>query len=186
MLAGGVFSWLVLMPAIYFFGSHLSTPIYPGTTLISNMSPSDLWSTYVRPMGAGAVAASEERKREDAGGFEIEAEEDERRQSKDDAGGDGLPGISGGLDDVVFEDAGPSEGTQNADGEHRDGDGGRDCKPGAQADVDGDGSEENAEEAAENERAGSELAARFAGRDEGLIGRLDGGAGGHLLVSPRR
>jgi putative OPT family oligopeptide transporter len=58
MLAGGVFSWLVLMPAIYFFGSHLSSPIYPGTTLISNMTPSDLWSTYVRPMGAGAVAAS--------------------------------------------------------------------------------------------------------------------------------
>jgi putative OPT family oligopeptide transporter len=58
MLAGGVFSWLVLMPAIYFFGSHLTAPIYPGTTLIRNMSPSDLWSTYVRPMGAGAVAAS--------------------------------------------------------------------------------------------------------------------------------
>ncbi|GGG64180.1 OPT family oligopeptide transporter [Edaphobacter dinghuensis] len=58
MLAGGVFSWLVLMPAIYFFGSHLTSPIYPGTTLISNMTPSDLWSTYVRPMGAGAVAAS--------------------------------------------------------------------------------------------------------------------------------
>ncbi|HEV2711272.1 MAG TPA: oligopeptide transporter, OPT family [Edaphobacter sp.] len=58
MLAGGVFSWLVLMPAIYFFGSRLTSPIYPGTTLISNMTPSDLWSTYVRPMGAGAVAAS--------------------------------------------------------------------------------------------------------------------------------
>jgi putative OPT family oligopeptide transporter len=58
MLAGGVFSWLVLMPAIYFFGSHLSSPLYPGTTLIANMSPSDLWKTYVRPMGAGAVAAS--------------------------------------------------------------------------------------------------------------------------------
>ena len=58
MLAGGIFSWLVLMPAIYFFGSHLTSPIYPGTTLISNMTPSDLWSTYVRPMGAGAVAAS--------------------------------------------------------------------------------------------------------------------------------
>src|SRR6185312_7878050 len=58
MLAGGVFSWLVLMPAIYFFGSHLGSPIYPGTTLIRDMSPSDLWSTYVRPMGAGAVAAS--------------------------------------------------------------------------------------------------------------------------------
>lgn len=58
MLAGGVFSWLVLMPAIYFFGSHLATPLYPGTTLIKDMSPSDLWRTYVRPMGAGAVAAS--------------------------------------------------------------------------------------------------------------------------------
>jgi putative OPT family oligopeptide transporter len=58
MLAGGVFSWLVLMPAIYFFGSHLSTPLYPGTILIRDMSPSQLWSTYVRPMGAGAVACS--------------------------------------------------------------------------------------------------------------------------------
>jgi putative OPT family oligopeptide transporter len=58
MFAGGVFSWLVLMPAIYFFGSHLSTPLYPGTVPIHDMSPSDLWKTYVRPMGAGAVAAS--------------------------------------------------------------------------------------------------------------------------------
>jgi putative OPT family oligopeptide transporter len=58
MLAGGVFSWLVLMPAIYFFGSHLTTPIYPGTTPIAQMDPSTLWKTYVRPMGAGAVAAA--------------------------------------------------------------------------------------------------------------------------------
>jgi len=58
MLAGGVFSWLVLMPAIYFFGSHLTTPLYPGTVPIAQMSPSDLWRTYVRPMGAGAVAAA--------------------------------------------------------------------------------------------------------------------------------
>jgi putative OPT family oligopeptide transporter len=58
MLAGGVFSWLVLMPAIYFFGSHLSAPLYPGTVLITQMSPSDLWRTYVRPMGAGGVAAA--------------------------------------------------------------------------------------------------------------------------------
>jgi len=58
MLAGGVFSWLVLMPAIYFFGSRLSGPLYPGTVPVGDMSPSDLWRTYVRPMGAGAVAAS--------------------------------------------------------------------------------------------------------------------------------
>lgn len=58
MLAGGVFSWFVLMPAIYFFASHLNTPLYPGTILIRDMSPSDLWKTYVRPMGAGAVATA--------------------------------------------------------------------------------------------------------------------------------
>jgi putative OPT family oligopeptide transporter len=58
MFAGGVFSWLVLMPAIYFFGSHLSGPLYPGTVPVSQMSPSDLWRAYVRPMGAGAVACS--------------------------------------------------------------------------------------------------------------------------------
>ena len=58
MFAGGVFSWLVLMPTIYFFGSHLSVPIYPATVPVSQMSPSDMWQAYVRPMGAGAVACS--------------------------------------------------------------------------------------------------------------------------------
>jgi putative OPT family oligopeptide transporter len=58
LLAGGVFSWLVLMPAIYFFGSHMSGPLYPGTRPIAQMSPSDLWSTYIRPIGAGGVAAA--------------------------------------------------------------------------------------------------------------------------------
>jgi putative OPT family oligopeptide transporter len=58
IFAGGVFSWLVLMPLIYFFGSGLDHPIYPGTIPIKLMSPSQLWSTYIRPMGAGAVAAA--------------------------------------------------------------------------------------------------------------------------------
>ena len=58
MFAGGVFSWLVLMPAIYFFGSHLPGPLYPATKPVAQMAPGDLWSSYVRPMGAGAVAAS--------------------------------------------------------------------------------------------------------------------------------
>src|ERR1700722_15674452 len=48
MLAGGVFSWLVMMPAIHFFGGSLT--IYPGTAPISTMDPSTLWRTYVRPM----------------------------------------------------------------------------------------------------------------------------------------
>ena len=58
IFAGGVFSWLVLMPLLYFFGKGLPTPIYPGTVPIAQMGPSDLWSTYIRPMGAGAVAAA--------------------------------------------------------------------------------------------------------------------------------
>ena len=58
IFAGGVFSWLVLMPLIYFFGKELGHPLYPGTIPVAQMGPSQLWSTYIRPMGAGAVAAS--------------------------------------------------------------------------------------------------------------------------------
>ncbi len=58
IFAGGIFSWLVLMPLIYFFGKALPSPIYPGTVPIGQMGPGQLWSTYIRPMGAGAVAAS--------------------------------------------------------------------------------------------------------------------------------
>ena len=58
IFAGGVFSWLVLMPAIYFFGSHFPGALYPATKPIAGMSPSELWASYVRPMGAGAVAAA--------------------------------------------------------------------------------------------------------------------------------
>ena len=58
MFAGGVVSWLVIMPLLYFFGKNLSNPVYPGTVPIAQMGPSDLWTTYIRPMGAGAVAAA--------------------------------------------------------------------------------------------------------------------------------
>ncbi len=58
IFSGGVFAWLVVMPAIKFFGSHLTGNLYPGTKLIGDMSPDDLWRQYIRPMGAGAVAAA--------------------------------------------------------------------------------------------------------------------------------
>jgi putative OPT family oligopeptide transporter len=58
MFAGGVVSWLVIMPLIYFFGKSLPNPVYPGTVPIAQMGPSDLWATYIKPMGAGAVAAA--------------------------------------------------------------------------------------------------------------------------------
>jgi putative OPT family oligopeptide transporter len=56
IFAGGVFSWLVLMPAIKFFGEGVAVPLYPSTIPIRDMSPSQMWESYIRPMGAGAVA----------------------------------------------------------------------------------------------------------------------------------
>jgi putative OPT family oligopeptide transporter len=58
IFAGGVFAWLVVMPAIKFFGSGLTAPLYPGPKLIADMSPDELWRYYIRPIGAGAVAAA--------------------------------------------------------------------------------------------------------------------------------
>jgi putative OPT family oligopeptide transporter len=59
LFAGGVISWLVIMPAIKFFGSLSgNVALYPSTIPIGQMSPQDLWGSYIRPMGAGAVAAS--------------------------------------------------------------------------------------------------------------------------------
>ncbi len=59
LFAGGVISWLVLMPAIRFFGSLApNVPLYPSTVPIPEMTPDMLWSAYIRPMGAGAVAAA--------------------------------------------------------------------------------------------------------------------------------
>jgi putative OPT family oligopeptide transporter len=58
IFAGGVFSWLVMMPAIKFFGSLVTTPIYPSTIPIAQMTSDDLWRFYIRYIGAGAVAAS--------------------------------------------------------------------------------------------------------------------------------
>ncbi len=58
IFAGGVFSWLVLMPAIKFFGQFAPGPLYPSTVPIPDMTPDQLWASYIRPMGAGAVATA--------------------------------------------------------------------------------------------------------------------------------
>ena len=59
MFAGGVLSWLVLIPMIVLFGSELV--MYPGTDTIGNMyaagGASAIWSSYIRYIGAGALAA---------------------------------------------------------------------------------------------------------------------------------
>src|SRR6266436_3793476 len=57
MGAGGILSSLVLMPAIKLFGSGATSPIYPATKLIKDMSTTDVWRAYILYIGAGAVAA---------------------------------------------------------------------------------------------------------------------------------
>lgn len=57
MCAGGVLAYLVLIPAIKFFGSGLSGPLAPGTVPISEMTPDAIRGAYVLYIGAGAVAA---------------------------------------------------------------------------------------------------------------------------------
>ena len=57
MAAGGVLSYLVLIPLIQFFGEGLTSPLAPGTVLISSMSPGQIRGAYVLYIGAGCVAA---------------------------------------------------------------------------------------------------------------------------------
>ncbi len=57
MCAGGVLAYMVLIPAITFFGDGLAQPLAPGGTTISSMSPGQIRNAYVLYIGAGAVAA---------------------------------------------------------------------------------------------------------------------------------
>src|SRR5207237_892931 len=58
MVAGGVLSYLVLIPAIKYFGSGLGAPLPPETAhTISEMTVSQIQKGYILYIGAGAVAA---------------------------------------------------------------------------------------------------------------------------------
>ncbi len=56
MAAGGVLSYMLLIPLIKFFGDGLLSPLAPATKLISEMSPHEIRGAYVLYIGAGAVA----------------------------------------------------------------------------------------------------------------------------------
>ncbi len=57
MCAGGVLAYLVLIPAIKFFGDAIPGALAPGTIPISEMSPGQVRGAYILYIGAGAVAA---------------------------------------------------------------------------------------------------------------------------------
>ena len=54
MFSGSVLSWFVLMPLISLFAGDAI--IFPGTEPISSLAPGELWGTYIKYIGAGAVA----------------------------------------------------------------------------------------------------------------------------------
>ena len=57
MMAGGVLSYLLLIPLIKFFGEGMTAVLAPGTVPIGEMSPNQIRSAYILYIGAGAVAA---------------------------------------------------------------------------------------------------------------------------------
>lgn len=60
MLGGAVLGWLVMIPLISHLGTFITTPIYPATLTISEIlskyGPIGIWDSYIRYVGAGAVA----------------------------------------------------------------------------------------------------------------------------------
>jgi len=58
LCAGGVLSNLVLVPLIWFVGSHLDITVYPAIIPISKMTAVDIYRNYVRFIGVGAIATA--------------------------------------------------------------------------------------------------------------------------------
>jgi putative OPT family oligopeptide transporter len=58
LVAGGIVSNFVLVPLVYFIGSHVPTPVYPGAKPIVDMAASEVFRWYVRYIGVGAIATA--------------------------------------------------------------------------------------------------------------------------------
>lgn len=59
MVAGGLVSWLGLIPLIAYFGSFIHTAVPPVQDLpISQLDTEQIWTYYIRYIGAGAVAVA--------------------------------------------------------------------------------------------------------------------------------
>jgi len=55
IVAGGLLSHLGFIPIIWFLGQHFPEAIYPGKVAISQMSEVQIFTTYVRNIGIGAI-----------------------------------------------------------------------------------------------------------------------------------
>jgi putative OPT family oligopeptide transporter len=55
IVAGGLLSHFAFIPAIWFLGQHLPGPLYPGTIPIAEMTEVQIFATYARSIGIGAI-----------------------------------------------------------------------------------------------------------------------------------
>ena len=58
LCAGGVLSNFVLVPLIWFVGSHLDSAVYPATIPIAKMTAVQIYRNYARFVGVGAIATA--------------------------------------------------------------------------------------------------------------------------------
>src|SRR5258708_24383843 len=58
LCAGGVLSNLVLVPLVWMIGSHNTTAVYPGAIPIAQMTAAQIFRSYVRFVGVGAIATA--------------------------------------------------------------------------------------------------------------------------------
>src|SRR5208283_5136942 len=58
LCAGGMLSNMVLVPLIWFVGSHLDTAVYPAAIPIAKMTAVQIYRNYVRFVGVGAIATA--------------------------------------------------------------------------------------------------------------------------------
>jgi putative OPT family oligopeptide transporter len=58
LCAGGVMANLVLVPLVFFVGQHVVGTVYPGVLPIHDMSAVQIYRSYVRFMGVGAIATA--------------------------------------------------------------------------------------------------------------------------------
>lgn len=58
LCAGGVLSNFVIVPLIWFIGSHLDSAVYPATIPIAKMTAVQIYRNYARFVGVGAIATA--------------------------------------------------------------------------------------------------------------------------------
>ncbi|HUR81602.1 MAG TPA: oligopeptide transporter, OPT family [Thermoanaerobaculia bacterium] len=58
LVAGGIVANFVFVPLVYFVGQHFPNAVYPGTLPIGEMAAGQIFRSYVRYIGVGAIATA--------------------------------------------------------------------------------------------------------------------------------